>query len=64
MQLQFVSNDKSPFYQSQTFAKVISFAAKSVRRTRLYEHNGHRLMTVKDVPSVEDACHLLEEISK
>lgn len=64
MQLQFVGNDKSPFYQSQTFAKVISYAARAVRRTKLYERNTHRLMTIKNVPSVEDACHLLEEISK
>jgi transcription-repair coupling factor (superfamily II helicase) len=64
MQLQFVSNERSPFFQSQTFAAVIQYATRDVKRVKLKEKNGRRLMVIHDVPSVEVACSLLENIGK
>ncbi|MCO6024956.1 transcription-repair coupling factor [Prevotella cerevisiae] len=62
MQLQFVSNEKSPFFQSQTFAAVIKYATTDVKRVKMKEKNGRRLMIISNVPSVEAACSLLEKI--
>ena len=62
MYLYFVSNPNSPYYQSETFGKVIEYMTKNVRRCNLREANGKRSMVVSDIPSVEAAltiCHTI-----
>ena len=62
MTLFFVSNPDSPFYQSLAFGKVIDYMMKYTRRCDLREQNGRRSMVVKDVPTVETAVSVLQEI--
>ena len=62
MTLFFVSNPESPFYQSQAFGKVIDYMMKYTRRCDLREQNGRRSMLIKDIPDVENAVSVLQEI--
>ncbi len=62
MTLSFVSNVNSPFYQSDTFGRIIQFATTSYSRCKLDESRGHRRMIVNDVPSVECALTTLRRI--
>ena len=62
MTLFFVSNPESPFYQSQAFGKVIDYMMKYTRRCDLREQNGRRSMLIKDIPNVETAVSVLQEI--
>ena len=64
MQMQFVSNPKSAFYQSKAFGKVINYATSNVRRGNLREKNGKRQMVVSNVTSVDEAVKILREIDK
>lgn len=64
MQMQFVSNPKSAFYQSKAFGKVINYATSNVRRCNLREKNGKRQMVVSNVTSVDEAVKILREIDK
>ena len=62
MFLYFVSNAHSPFYQSETFGRVIEYATTNVRRCNLREQNGKRSMVVTDVPTVGEAVNVLRAI--
>lgn len=64
MTLYFVSNTNSPFYKSDTFAKIINFATNSYQRCKLDENHGHRRMIINDVPSVELALKTLKNIKE
>ena len=55
MTLYFVSNNDSPFYRSNAFARVIDFAATHPYRSKLDEQKGRRRMIISDVPTVEAA---------
>ena len=55
----FVSNDRSPFYQSEAFGRILDFVGKNVRRCSLREQQGKRSMVVSDVPTVEEAVKIL-----
>ena len=62
MFLYFVSNPDSPYYQSETFGRIIEYLTKNVRRCNLREANGKRSMVVSDISSVNDAltiCHAI-----
>ncbi len=58
-----VSNPHSPYYESEAFDKLLAFVQKYPRRCSLREQNGKRSILIKDVPTVETACYLLEEIN-
>ena len=62
MFLYFVSNARSPFYQSEAFGRVIDYIGKNVRRCNLREQNGKRSMVITDVPSVGEAVKVLASI--
>lgn len=63
MQLQFVSNVKSAFYQSRAFARVIDYATGHVRDCQLKEKNGKRFLSITGVGSVEEAVNRLGAIA-
>ena len=63
MFLYFVSNAQSPFYQSEAFDRIISYATQQVRRCQLREQNGRRSMLVAQVPTVEEAVRVLQSIA-
>ena len=62
MQMQFVGNVNSPFYQSHAFSQVITYATQDVRRAKLKEKNNRRLMSVSNVPTIEVAVGILDRI--
>lgn len=59
MTLFFVSNPNSPFYQSETFDRLLSYVARNPRRCNFREANGRRSMVISDVPTVDSAVSLL-----
>ena len=64
MQMQFVSNPTSMYYQSTAFDKVLNYIGYYPRQCNLKEKNGKRSMVVSDVKSVEQAVKVLREIDK
>lgn len=62
MILYFVSNQDSPYYQSEAFGKVIDYMSKNPRCCNLREQNGKRSMVITKVESVETAVKILQEI--
>ena len=62
MTLFFINNPESPFYQSEMFARVISYMMKYTRRCNLREANGRRSMVINDIPNVETAVEILREM--
>ena len=64
MQMQFVSNTNSMYYQSTAFGKVLNYIGYHARQCNLKEKNGKRSMVVSDVKSVEQAVKVLREIDK
>ena len=60
--LYLVSNAQSPYYQSNTFGRLIAYMMKYTRRCELREKNDKRSMVVKMISSVEDALAVLQEI--
>jgi transcription-repair coupling factor (superfamily II helicase) len=63
MNLFLLSNPESPYYQSESFDKLLAFVQKYPRRCNLREQNGKRSILLKDVRTVEAAYALLEEIN-
>lgn len=64
MQMQFVSNTQSAFYQSAAFGRVINYIGYHPRRCNLKEKNGKRSMVVSQVASVKEAVEILKEIDE
>jgi transcription-repair coupling factor (superfamily II helicase) len=62
MYLYFVSNPNSPYYQSDTFGRVLEYLTRNVRRCNLRETNGKRSMVVSDIPSLEAALTVCRNI--
>ncbi|MCD8030977.1 MAG: transcription-repair coupling factor [Bacteroides sp.] len=62
MTLFFVSNSQSPFYQSVAFGKIIDYMMLYPRRCDLRKQNGRRSMVIKEVPNVETAVYILQEM--
>ena len=63
MQMQFVSNLDSPYYQSAAFDHILNFIGRCPRRCQLKEINGKRSMVVTDVETIERAVEVLRDIS-
>ncbi|MBQ8593769.1 MAG: transcription-repair coupling factor [Bacteroidaceae bacterium] len=61
--LYFVGNPDSLFYQSASFGKSINFMARYPRRCNLREQNGKRSMVVLQVPDVQTAVAVLQEVT-
>lgn len=64
MQMQFVSNTQSAFYQSAAFGRVINYIGYQPRRCNLKEKNGKRSMVVSQVASVKEAVEILKDIDE
>jgi transcription-repair coupling factor (superfamily II helicase) len=59
----FVCNDRSPFYQSAVFGRIIDYIGQNVRRCNLREQKGKRSMVISNVPTVEEAVRILQAIN-
>ena len=64
MTLYFVSQNDSPFYQSEAFGMLLDFVAHNPRRCNFREVNGKRSMVISDVPTIEEAVQILASINK
>ncbi len=64
MNLQFVSQQDSPFYQSKAFGRIIRYVMANPRRCQFKDSHGHRLIQVKEVPSVAAAVDVLRQMEK
>ncbi len=64
MQMQFVSNTQSAFYQSAAFGRVINYIGYHPRRCNLKEKNGKRSTVVSQVASVKEAVEILKDIDE
>ena len=64
MQMQFVSNTQSAFYQSAAFGRVINYIGYHPRRCNLKEKNGKRSMVVSQVASVKEVVEILKDIDE
>jgi transcription-repair coupling factor (superfamily II helicase) len=62
MNMQFVSNPDSAYYQSKVFDRVLDYASHHVKQCDLREVHGRRLMSVSDITSVEAAVRVLRDI--
>ena len=62
MQMQFVSNPDSPFYQSDSFELVLQYITRHTKRCNLKEVNGHRAMVVSGISSVGEAVFTLRQM--
>ncbi|WP_314696235.1 transcription-repair coupling factor, partial [Prevotella histicola] len=62
MQMQFVSNPNSVYYQSEAFDKVLNYIGSHPRRCNLKERNGKRSMVVSDVATVGEGVMVLRDI--
>lgn len=58
----FVSNPDSPYFQSQAFGRVLNYMAAHPRQCNLRDQAGKRSMVIKDVPTVESAVAILQEV--
>ena len=62
MNLYLVSAPDSPYYQSDAFDHLLTYLQKHPRDCNLKESNGKRIVIIKQVPSVEKACAVFEEM--
>ena len=64
MTLYFVTQNDSPFYQSEAFGLLLDYVAHNPRRCQFREVNGKRSMVIGDVPTIEEAVQILISINK
>ena len=64
MTLYFVTQNDSPFYQSEAFGMLLDYVAHNPRRCNFREQNGKRSMVISDVPTIEEAVQILASINK
>ena len=64
MTLFFVTQNDSPFYQSEAFGMLLDFVAHHPRRCNFREMNGKRSMVISEVPTIEEAVQILTSINK
>lgn len=62
MILHFISNQMSPYYQSEPFIKILSFVQKEPKFFKMKEEKNRLTLTVEKTPSVTGAIQLLERI--
>ncbi len=58
----FVSDQKSTFYQSPAFMKIVQHIQKSSTKGQMKETKGKLTLTFSNVPNVETADYILKEI--
>lgn len=58
----FISDNDSPYYQSEIFGKVLAFMAQNHKICQLRDKNGKRSMVLLHVKTVETAVNLLEQM--
>jgi len=62
MSLFFVSNQDSPYYSGNVFGQVISYALDNPMSCRIREESGKRSLLLTEVPNVETAISILQQM--
>ncbi len=60
----FIQNQNSPYYQSETFTKVLKFVQTNARICKMKEHNGKLSLSFENIRSIDDAINALKPIIK
>jgi len=58
----FVADQKSPFYQSPEFIKIVQFVQQSKNGGKMREKNNKLTLTFPNVPNVETAGYILKDV--
>ena len=64
MNMQFIANPESAYYQSRTFSAVINYVGNHPRRCDFKQVGTRRLLTISEIPTVEAAVSVLREMLK
>ena len=62
MYIYFVDDNNKAYYQSPMFGRLLNFLQANPRRCRIREKNGRRSFAIADVPTVEKAVALLNNV--
>ena len=62
MNLGLVTNNDSPYYQSQAFDALLQFIATNPRRCQIKEVKGKRIISISSVASVSQAIEVLRQL--
>lgn len=62
MYLYFVDDSNKAYYQSPMFGRLLNYLQSNPRRCRIREKNGRRSFAISNVPTVEEAVSILQEI--
>ncbi|WP_305149950.1 transcription-repair coupling factor [uncultured Muribaculum sp.] len=62
MYIYFVDDNNKAYYQSPMFGRLLNFLQANPRRCRIREKNGRRSFAIADVPTVEEAVVLLNNV--
>ncbi|MBR4963585.1 MAG: transcription-repair coupling factor, partial [Muribaculaceae bacterium] len=62
MNLYFISDKKSNYFQSDIFGKIIEFVQREPKRSALRENRGKRILTISYIDNVAMAIEILERI--
>lgn len=60
--LYFITDGKSPYYQSDPFGKVLNYMQQHPRQCQLRELKGKRSMVVSNINTVEEAVQILTQM--
>ncbi|MBR2959309.1 MAG: transcription-repair coupling factor [Bacteroidales bacterium] len=64
MVLHLVSNPQSPFYQSANFPRLIQYAQENPTRAHLKDSGERLTISVDKVPTIDEALHQMESLTK
>lgn len=62
MYMYFVDDNNQAYYRSPMFGRILNYMQAHPRRCRIREKSGRRSIVISDVPTVEEAVALLQEI--
>ena len=58
----FIQNQNSPYYQSETFTKILKFVQTNARKCKMKENNGKLTLSFENIRSIDDAIVVLKPI--
>lgn len=60
MNLYFISNEESDYFQSDAFGKLITYVQQEIRRAEFRENRGKKILTISKVQSISKAIDILK----
>ncbi|MFL5765217.1 MAG: transcription-repair coupling factor [Bacteroidia bacterium] len=58
----FIPNQKSPYYQSETFTKVLKFVQHNARTCKMKENNGKLSLSFDHIKTIDEAINVLKPV--